>query len=218
MKNPIPLISHLLAAAKTWTGWSMVIANAIAIAAQNPQVKAYIGDTGDLLASIAAALAVIGHGSTVNKAAADAGDAATDAKTPNGSAKALLLALVGLLALGASGCSNMTPNQVLRADKAIYVVADVGATGAVAAGKIPPSEVPTVKADLAIAKTNLDALQAWVNANPNLANVIGMTPPELTQTAAIITILEGYITRFSLLAPLPSLSTPPTTPPATAPQ
>ena len=113
-----------------------------------------------------------------------------------------LLAVV-LLMTFTCGCSNMTPAQVYRADAALYVIADVGATAGVAANKIPASDVPAVKVGLGVAKRNLDALRAWIAANPNLANTIGVTPAELTATEAAIEILSGYIAKYSLLAPLP---------------
>lgn len=101
------------------------------------------------------------------------------------------------------GCSNLTPQQRYDVNEAVYIGANVGLSAAHAAGKIPPKQIPGIQNDLAIAKADLDKAQAWLDANPNLANVIGLYVPELDAAATAVKIARRHLVKFALLGPLP---------------
>lgn len=120
--------------------------------------------------------------------------------------KSSKLGIAMFLLLGMVGCSNLTPNQNYSLDYATYVGADVGLTAAVDAGKIPPTAIPQIQSDLAIAATDLAAGKVWITANPNLANTIGVYPPEFTLMHSAVQILVHYLVQYGPIAPIPQLS------------
>lgn len=121
----------------------------------------------------------------------------------------LLVMAMGLLM---GGCSNLTPSQTYKIDYGLYVAANVGLSAAVKTGKVPSTEVPAIQAALQSASQKLTAGRAWIVANPQLANTVGVYPAEFTALSAVLDILHERLAKYTLLAPLPLA---PPTPPAT---
>ena len=126
-----------------------------------------------------------------------------------------LLVLAVALLLG--GCSNLTPRQNYRLDRDAYVIADVVLTAGVVAHKIPAADVPVIQAGLGVANQRLADAAVWIAANPALADTPGVYPPSLDPLKAAIDVLNGYLLKYALLAPLPPAVPPAATQPTTKP-
>lgn len=116
--------------------------------------------------------------------------------------------IVSLFVVAMLGCSNLTPQQAYDIDRASIIGADVALTIAVNTGKIPATAVPQIQKDMGVATANLAAFKAWLAANPNLANTIGVYPAELGLAGTATQILLEYVTQYSLIVPLPSAPAP----------
>jgi hypothetical protein len=128
--------------------------------------------------------------------------------------KLLLFSMVGMIVMicGLSGCSNMTPNQRVHAGVVGYITADVALTAADAAGKLPAAAKPTIQADMGNFAQRLRDAQAWVEANPTLADTPGVSPPSLDALDVVRAIVRKYVLKYALFAPLPAPAIPTTQP------
>ena len=101
----------------------------------------------------------------------------------------LILALLATLALAAC----QTPQERFNVDSGVWAIAEVAAPAAEAAAKLTPAQIAIVNANLAAGDKNLADAQAWLYANPALANVPGNGPPSLSTFNVVLSALRSSL-------------------------
>ncbi len=125
-----------------------------------------------------------------------------------------LLVLATLLITALAGCAS-TPSQQYRIDAALYNGASIGLGIAHKEGKIKEPTWVKITGVMSEAKSHLIDAYAWLQANPNLANVPGYTLPALDPAGVAIGILLSYVNDFELVPLVPPSPPVPATQPAT---
>ena len=96
-----------------------------------------------------------------------------------------------LAAVLLAGCQ--TPQERFNVDQAVWTVAEVAAPSVEIAAKLTPAQIAVVNANLAAGDKNLSDAQAWLYANPALANVPGNGPPSLSTFNVVLSALRSSL-------------------------
>lgn len=133
------------------------------------------------------------------------------------------LAIIAAFTVAMGGCTNQTPRQIYRAEAGLYNASALGFAVARARGDVPSSVVKEVQPQLDDAAKSIRIAGAWISANPQLANVPGALPPELTLMRQAVdrarSIARRYIAKYLIGLPefVPFDVDVPDGPPATQP-
>lgn len=160
--------------------------------------------------------------SKVWKQAKALADAPSDPPAAPGSGSLALLLVALLLPAGLTGCSaaTRTPNEQFNAAAIRHDLLVVGISAAQAANKIPAAMQPQIEAGEKAAVKQFADAQAWLDANPQLADVPGYRlPVPLTPTLNVLAqfvptyLFSGRLVPLRPSPAIPAPATPATTQP-----